>query len=79
MDHNLGHSGHHVAMIQDFKKRFWVVLTLTIPAVILSEMVQMLFNYTFSFNGSNILLFAPSSVVFFYGGIPFFKGAADEL
>lgn len=79
MDHNLGHSGHHAAMIQDFKKRFWVVLTLTIPIVMLSEMVQMLFNYMISFNGSNILLFALSSVVYFYGGIPFFKGAADEL
>ncbi len=79
MDHSLGHSGHHAAMIQDFKKRFWVVLALSIPIVILSEMVQMLFNYTISFTGSNILLFALSSIVFFYGGVPFFKGAADEL
>ena len=40
--HDLGHSSHHAMMIEDFKKRFWVVLVLTIPIVILSDMVQML-------------------------------------
>lgn len=77
--HDIGHSQHHAAMIEDFKKRFWVVLALSIPIVILSEMVQMLFGYTLSFPGSKIILFALSSIVFFYGGLPFFKGARDEL
>ena len=77
--HDVGHSGHHAAMIEDFKKRFWVVLVLTIPIVILSEMVQMLFNYTISFPGSKLILFGLSSFVFFFGGWPFFSGAQDEF
>jgi len=77
--HDIGHSQHHAAMIDDFKKRFWVVLALSIPIIVLSQMVQMLFGYTLSFPGSKIILFVLSSIVFFYGGLPFFKGARDEL
>jgi len=77
--HDIGHSGHHAAMIEDFKKRFWIVLLLSIPIIILSEMVQMLLNYSLTFPGSKFLLFALSSIVFFYGGMPFFKGARDEF
>lgn len=77
--HDLGHSSHHAMMIEDFKKRFWVVLVLTIPIVILSDMVQMLLGYTIDFPGSNMVLFVLSSIVFFFGGWPFFKGAKDEL
>lgn len=73
------HSGHHAAMIEDFKKRFWIVLGLSLPIILLSEMVQMLFGYTISFPGSRIILFILSSIVFFYGGMPFFKGAKDEF
>ena len=75
---DLGHSSHHQAMIEDFKKRFWVVLALSIPIVVLSDMMQMLFNYHIDFPGYNIVLFVLSSIVFFYGGWPFFKGAKDE-
>ena len=77
--HDLGHSSHHAAMIEDFRKRFWVVLLLSLPIIILSDMVQMVFGYTISFPGSNLMLFALSSIVFFYGGIPFFNGAKDEF
>ncbi len=77
--HDIGHSSHHAMMIEDFKKRFWVVLVLTIPIVILSEMVQMLLGYTIDFPGSKLVLFVLSSIVFFFGGWPFFKGAKDEL
>ena len=77
-ENGLGHSSHHAAMIEDFKKRFWVVLVLSIPIVIMSSMMQMVFNYTISFPGSKFVLFVLSSIVFFYGGWPFFKGAKDE-
>ena len=77
--HDLGHSSHHAAMIEDFRRRFWVVLLLSLPIIILSDMVQMVFGYTISFPGSNLMLFALSSIVFFYGGIPFFKGAKYEF
>ena len=34
-----GHN-HHAMMIADFKKRFYLVLTLTIPIMLLSNMIQ---------------------------------------
>lgn len=84
MDHSTqgghgGHAGHHEGMIADFKRRFWVVLMLSIPIVILSSMIQMLFGYHLEFRGSKIILFVLSSIVFFYGGVPFLKGALEEI
>lgn len=73
------HSGHHEHMVQDFKKRFWISLILAIPISFLSEMVQMIFNYEITFTGNQILLFALSTVLFFYGGKPFIIGAWDEI
>lgn len=84
-DHNSsmgqGHSGHnhHAMMIADFKKRFYVVLFLTIPIMLLSMMIQQFLGVDWHFNGSSYLLFALSSIVFFYGGWPFLKGLVDEV
>jgi P-type Cu2+ transporter len=77
----MGHAGHdhHAMMINDFKKRFYVVLILTIPIMLLSEMIQHWLNIHFSFPGSEYILLALSSVVFFYGGWPFLKGWWDEM
>ncbi|MBR0576500.1 cadmium-translocating P-type ATPase [Proteiniclasticum sp. BAD-10] len=78
MDSHEGHRGHHEMMIQDFKKRFWVVLVVSIPIILLSNMFQMLLDYHLVFPGSKFLLFALSTLVFFYGGLPFLKGAVSE-
>ena len=67
-----GHS-MHTSMIDDFKKRFYVVLILTIPIMLLSEMIQHWLNIHISFPGSKYILLALSSLVFFYGGWPFLK------
>ncbi|MBI3235533.1 MAG: heavy metal translocating P-type ATPase, partial [Bacteroidetes bacterium] len=77
---SMGHEGHnHNSMIADFKKRFYVVLILTIPIMLLSEMIQHWLNIHISFPGSKYVLLALSSVVFFYGGWPFLKGLVDEV
>ena len=76
----MGHEGHnHQAMIDDFKKRFYVVLVLTIPIMLLSEMIQHFIGVDWQFTGSSYILFALSSIVFFYGGWPFLKGLVDEV
>lgn len=77
----MGHAGHdhHAMMIDDFKKRFYVVLVLTIPIMLLSPMIQHWLNVNWEFTGSQYLLFGLSSVVFFYGGWPFLKGWFDEM
>nr|WP_232424805.1 copper-translocating P-type ATPase [Algoriphagus resistens] len=73
------HSMHHMHMIKDFKRRFWVSLVITLPIVVLSPMIQRLVGYEFRFEGDRYLQFALSSLVFFYGGWPFLKGMVDEL
>ena len=73
-----GHAGHHEHMVADFRKRFWITLALTIPITLLSPMIMMLFGYHLTVPGANIIVFALSTIVFFYGGKPFLKGAWDE-
>lgn len=75
------HNAHHRMMAEDFKKRFWVSLLLTIPILFLSPLIADLLNYevTIDFTGSRLLLFAFSTIVFVYGGKPFVKGMIDEL
>ena len=73
-----GHD-HHKMMIDDFRKRFYVTLFLTIPVMLFSQMIQQWFHFNISFAGSTYLLFFLSTVVFFYGGFPFLKGLIEEL
>lgn len=65
-------------MVADFRKRFWVTLGLTIPVTLLSPMIMMLFGFHLDFPGANIVVFVLSTIIFFYGGKPFLKGAMDE-
>ena len=73
-----GHN-HHAMMIADFRKRFYAVLALTIPIMLLSPMIQQFIGLHWQFTGSNYILFVLSSLVFLYGGLPFLKGLVDEL
>ncbi|GAC1313666.1 MAG: heavy metal translocating P-type ATPase [Mucilaginibacter sp.] len=70
---------HHAMMIADFKKRFYVVLILTIPVMLLSMQIQQWLHLEINFNGSSYLLFALASVVFIYGGWPFLSGWMSEM
>ncbi|HEV8507015.1 MAG TPA: copper-translocating P-type ATPase [Chitinophagaceae bacterium] len=78
IDNSHGHQ-HHDSMIADFKKRFLVVLILTVPVMLLSEMIQHWLNIDVRFRGSQYLLLLLSTVVFFFGGWPFLKGLFDEM
>ena len=73
-----GHD-HHKMMIEDFKKRFWVSLILTIPVLILSPMIQGFFGYSLSVPGNPYVLMALSSIIYFWGGWPFLKGFIIEI
>jgi Cu2+-exporting ATPase len=71
------HAGHSVAMFRD---KFWLSLALTIPVVLLSPDVQEWFSYTVpAFPGSQYLPAILGTIVFFYGGLVFIRGAVDEL
>lgn len=73
-----GHD-HHKMMIEDFKKRFWISLILTIPILVFSPMIQGFFGYEWLLPGNSYVLFCLSTIVYFYGGWPFLKGLKDEL
>jgi len=70
--------GHH-KMLEDFKKRFKISLLITVPILLLSPMIQSFFGFTLEFTGSKYILFALSTIIFFYGGWPFLTGLKDEL
>ncbi len=73
-----GHA-HHAGMIDDFKRRFYIVLILTIPIMALSPMIQHWLGVDWMFPGSGYILLALSTVVFFYGGWPFLQGLITEV
>ncbi len=75
----MGAHDHHAMMIKDYRKRFYVVLVLTVPIMLLSTMIQRFIGIHLQFDGSVYILFALSSVVYFYGGLPFLKGLVDEV
>lgn len=63
------HAGHNTTA---FLQKFWVSLLLTIPVVAL--------NFSsWTFPGSQYAPFALGTIVFFYGGWVFIKGATREL
>src|SRR5579875_1952719 len=70
------HAGHHT---EDFLKRFWICLALTVPVVLLSEMIQHWFGFHIIFTGSQYVLLLLGCVIYFYGGMPFLKGMASEI
>ena len=75
------YAGHTMprSMIEDFKKRFYVVFVLTIPIMLLSQMIQQWLKVDWQFVGSKYVLLGLSTAVFFYGGWPFLKGLVDEV
>lgn len=76
-----GHHGHggHEDMVEDFKKRFFISLILTLPILAISPMIQHFMGVDWRFDNDMYVLFALSTIVFFYGGWPFLVGGIAEL
>jgi len=70
------HEGHNPDM---FKKKFWLSLLFTIPALIFSRTVQGWLGVNWAFAGSQYIPAVFGGAIFFYGGIVFLKGAKAEL
>ena len=73
------HGDHHKHMMEDFKRRFYISLALTIPVLVLSPAIQDFLGFKLEFSGSLYAVFVLSSIVYFYGGYPFLRGLFDEL
>ncbi|TWJ20924.1 heavy metal translocating P-type ATPase [Micromonospora endolithica] len=77
-----GHGGHDKHAGHDpeqFRRKFWLSLALTIPIVATSHMVMGWFGYTLDFAGMSWVGPVLGSVVFFYGGWPFLVGGVREV
>lgn len=92
---NMAHGSHHMDMNGDLgdmdmgdghmmhmgnlKRKFWVSLILTIPMLVMSPMMGVKLPFQLTFPGSDWLVALIGTVLFFYGGGPFFSGAKAEL
>lgn len=71
------HAGHSVSTFRD---KFWLSLALTIPVVVWSSEVQHWLGYRApAFPGSQWIPAILGTIVFFYGGSVFLRGARGEL
>jgi Cu2+-exporting ATPase len=71
------HAGHSVAMFRD---KFWLSLALTIPVVLLSRDIQEWVGYSIpTFPGIEYVPAILGTIIFFYGGLVFLRGASGEL
>ncbi len=75
---NHEHHNHH-DMVEEFKNRFWINSILSIPILLLSVEIQHLLHYSLSFSGDVFVLVVLSTVIYFYGGLPFMQGFFTEL
>lgn len=71
--------GGHMMNMGNLKKKFFICLILTIPILFLSPMMGMALPFQVAFEGSEWIVLILASVLFFYGGMPFLKGAVSEL
>ncbi|WP_416353976.1 heavy metal translocating P-type ATPase [Agrilactobacillus fermenti] len=71
------HGGHMMHM-GNLKQKFWVSLVLTLPILLLTSFMG-LTQPLITFSGSEWVVAVIGTVLFFYGGKPFFSGAIGEL
>ncbi|MFD4208142.1 heavy metal translocating P-type ATPase [Micromonospora tulbaghiae] len=77
--HHGGHGAHAGHDPEQFRRRFWLSLALTVPIVVTSHMVMDWFGYSLDFPGVRWVGPVLGTVVFLYGGWPFLTGGLREL
>jgi len=78
-NHSKHEGGGHARHIEEFKRKFFVCLVLTVPILLLSEMIQNWFGFTLTVPLQKEALFFLSLIVYGYGGLPFLRGMYKEL
>lgn len=72
------HGGHMMHM-GNLKQKFWVSVILSLPILFLSPAMGVHLPFQFAFPGSEWVVVVFASVLYFYGGEPFLKGAFYEI
>ncbi|HEY8851031.1 MAG TPA: heavy metal translocating P-type ATPase [Gemmatimonadaceae bacterium] len=71
------HAGHSVAMFRD---KFWWSVALTVPTIVWSPMVEQWLHFQApTFPGSRYIPAIFGTILFFYGGMVFLRGAVREI
>jgi P-type Cu2+ transporter len=78
-EHHGGHDKHAGHDPEQFRRKFWLSLALTVPIVATSEMVMDWFGYRLDLPGLSWVGPVLGSIVFWYGGWPFLVGGVREL
>lgn len=75
--HGDKHTGHKTS---SFLTKFWIVLVLTVPILLYSELFEFVFGFSLPvFPGMQWVILLLGSIVYFYGGAVFLSGAKHEL
>src|ERR1700682_378312 len=71
------HAGHSVAMFRD---KFWWSVALTVPTIVWSPMIQKWLGFHApTFPGSSYIPAIFGTILFFYAGMVFLRGAVREI
>src|SRR6267378_5562910 len=71
------HAGH---MVEMFRDKFWWSVALTIPTIVWSPTVQQWLHFQApTFPGSQYIPALFGTILFFYGGMVFLRGAVQEI
>ena len=78
--HDGDHTEHHAMMAEDFKRRFFIALVISIPVLILSPTIQEWFGFGIAqFTGDKFILFGLASIIALWCGWPFYTNGYEEL
>ncbi len=69
----------HSKMETELKRRFFFSSLLTLPLLALSPAIQSWLNFSLPFPGDRYILFSLATLIAFYGGAFFFRGALKSL
>jgi Cu2+-exporting ATPase len=79
-DQHAGHDKHAGHTPEIFKRRFFICLVLTLPILYFAPIFQTWFNYkAIQFSGAQWVIPIFATIIYFYGGWVFLKGAYYEL
>lgn len=78
-DNNSREENSHEKMLQDFRKRFFASLVITVPILVFSPTLQEWLRFELTFAGDKYAILGLATTIYFYGGWPFLKGIYTEI
>lgn len=76
----MAHNGPaHEMNTETLKNRFFICLALTIPVLVLSQVIQTWFRYSITVPYQSYLLLVFAFIIYVYGGWPFLSGLISEI